>query len=73
MCDMVLDNGMKAAAEMGAWVQGSLGGHGVGRKNSPFYRRFGRTFYEWNDGDEERAERFAKAMEGWSDGELIVV
>lgn len=73
MCDMVLDDGMKAAAEMGAWVKGSMDGKDVWRKNSSFYKRFGMEFHEWNDCEEGRAERIGRAMEGWSDDEFSCV
>jgi hypothetical protein len=43
---MVLDDGMKAASEMGAWVKDSMSGEDVGRKNSFFFKRFRIAFYK---------------------------
>lgn len=64
MAEASLDHFFKATSEMDNWIEGSP--YYMGLQNSAFSKRFGTTFYEHNEAEPKKAERFSKAMIGWS-------
>lgn len=64
MCDMVLDDAFKAAPEVHTWVAKAPHAESMGKEDSPFYQRFGKTFYDFNDTVPGKAARFSNAMAG---------
>ncbi|KAH8712112.1 S-adenosyl-L-methionine-dependent methyltransferase [Phaeosphaeriaceae sp. PMI808] len=64
MAEAALDDFFKATSEMDAWIEQSP--NDMGLENSAFSKRFGTTFYGHCDAHPMVAERFSRAMTGWS-------
>ncbi|KAH9878254.1 hypothetical protein J1614_003471 [Plenodomus biglobosus] len=70
MAETSLDDCFKGAAEMNVMFEASPTSV-LGKDNSPFHTRFGKTFYGYYGENQEKALRFSKAMIGWALGKLM--
>jgi hypothetical protein len=69
MAEEQLELCSKASGDMSEWIEASP--HGMDAKNSPFFRQFGETFYNYHELSQERSLRFSHAMRSWSTSEYV--